>query len=79
MQMISSFQMFTEAFLLNQGGPNYASTTFMLNTYNTAFRDFHFGLAMAKSWILFIGILTITLIVMGTAKRWVYYEGDERR
>jgi multiple sugar transport system permease protein len=79
MQMISSFQMFTEAFLLNQGGPNYASTTFMLNTYNTAFRDFHFGLAMAKSWILFIGILTITLIVMGTAKRWVYYEGEERR
>ncbi|MFD0693797.1 carbohydrate ABC transporter permease [Paenibacillus sp. GCM10027628] len=79
MQMISSFQMFTEAFLLNQGGPDYASTTFMLNTYNTAFRDFHFGLAMAKSWILFLFILIITLVIMGTSRRWVYYEGEERR
>ena len=42
MQIIAYFQMFTEAYVLNRGGPDYASTTYMLNTYNTAFRDFHF-------------------------------------
>lgn len=79
MQIISYFQMFTEAFVLNRGGPDYASTTYMLNTYNTAFRDFHFGLAMAQSWILFIIIMIITLIVMKSSRRWVYYEGQDGR
>lgn len=74
MQVIAYFQMFTEAYVLNRGGPDYASTTYMLNTYNTAFRDFHFGLAMAQSWILFIVILIITLIVMRSSKYWVHYE-----
>jgi multiple sugar transport system permease protein len=79
MQMIANFQMFTEAFLLNKGGPDYASMTYMLNTYNTGFRDFKFGYAMAQSWILTLIILAITLVVLSTSKRWVYYEGGDGR
>lgn len=77
MQMIYYFQMFTESMLLNNGGPNYASRTYMFNTFQTAFRDFKFGYAMAQSWILFIIILILTLIVMKTSKRWVYYESEK--
>lgn len=79
MQIIFYFQMFTEAFVLNRGGPNFASTTYMLHTYNTAFRDLHFGLAMAQSWILFVVILIITVIVMKLSKKWVYYEAGGGR
>jgi multiple sugar transport system permease protein len=79
MQMMANFQLFTEAFLLNRGGPDYASTTYMLNTYFTGFRDFRFGYAMAQSWILTLIILAITLLVLATSKRWVYYEGGEAR
>ena len=79
MQMIANFQMFTESYLLNKGGPNYASITYMLNTYNTGFRDFKFGLAMAQSWILTIIILIITLIVLASSRHWVYYEGGDNR
>lgn len=77
MQIIYYFQMFTEALLLNNGQPNYASMTYMLNTYNTAFRDFEFGYAMSQSWILFLIILLVTLVVLTTSKRWVYYESEK--
>lgn len=78
MQLIFYFQMFTESYMLNKGGPDYASMTYMLNTYNTGFRDFKFGQAMAQSWILTVLILIITLIVLTSSRRWVYYEGGER-
>ncbi|MFB9280193.1 carbohydrate ABC transporter permease [Cohnella cellulosilytica] len=77
LQMIYYFQMFTESKLLNNGGPNYSSTTYMLNTYNTAFRDLKFGYAMAQSWILFVMILVLTWVVMKTSNRWVYYEAEK--
>ena len=77
LQMIYYFQMFTESKLLNNGGPNYSSTTYMLNTYNTAFRDMKFGYAMAQSWILFAMILILTWVVMKTSNRWVYYEAEK--
>jgi multiple sugar transport system permease protein len=78
MQTIYYFQMFTESMLLSKGGPNYASQTYMLNTYQVSFRDFDFGYAMAQSWVLFIIILFITVTLMKSSKRWVYYEGDEK-
>ena len=77
LQIIYYFQMFTESKLLSNGGPNYSSTTYMLNTYNTAFRDMKFGYAMAQSWVLFAMILILTWIVMKTSKSWVYYEAEK--
>ncbi|UJF35434.1 carbohydrate ABC transporter permease [Paenibacillus hexagrammi] len=77
MQMIYYFQMFTESMLLNNGGPNYASRTYMFNTFQTAFRDMKFGYAMAQSWILFAIILLLTLLLMKSSKRWVYYESEK--
>ncbi len=77
LQIIYYFQMFTESRLLTNGGPNYSSITYMLNTYNTAFRDLKFGYAMAQSWVLFIMILILTWIVMKSSKSWVYYEAEK--
>jgi len=38
------------------------------------------GYASALAWILFIIILTLTIIQFRFAQRWVYYEGgDEGR
>ncbi|SDR92459.1 multiple sugar transport system permease protein [Paenibacillaceae bacterium GAS479] len=79
MQVIYYFQMFTEAMLLSRGGPDYASQTYMMNTYQVAFRDLNFGYAMAQSWVLFLIILVITVVLMKSSNRWVYYEGDEKK
>ncbi|HEX7058047.1 MAG TPA: sugar ABC transporter permease [Bacilli bacterium] len=77
MQVIYYFQMFTESMLLNRGGPNYASQTYMFNTYQTAFRDLDFGYAMAQSWVLFVVILIITIGLLWSSNRWVYYEAGK--
>lgn len=76
MGIIGTFQMFTESYVLTRGGPNYATTFYMNYLYNNAFKYFKMGLASAQAWILFIIILAITLVVLKTAKYWVYYEGE---
>jgi multiple sugar transport system permease protein len=77
-QIIYFFQIFTEPLLLNnKGAPNYSGTTYMVTTYRTAFTDFKFGSAMAQAWLLFGIILIITIIVLKTSKKWVYYESEK--
>ena len=38
--------------------------------------SFKMGYASAISWIIFIVIMLITLVLFATSKRWVFY-GDE--
>jgi len=76
-QMINTFQIFTEPWVLNRGGPNYASYTYALNVYMTAFRENDFGLAMAQSWLLVVVILIVTLLLLRSSRSWVYYEGEK--
>ena len=79
LNMIGSFQVFTQAFVLTQGGPNNATLTLVLLIYRKAFQQFAFGYASAIAWALFIVILILTLVVFRTSNRWVYYEGGLRR
>jgi multiple sugar transport system permease protein len=59
---IGGFQMFDQAKFMTNGGPVNATLTPMLEIYNAAFQDAHFGLAAAMSVILFIVIMIVTLI-----------------
>jgi multiple sugar transport system permease protein len=59
---IGGFQMFDQAKFMTNGGPANATLTPMLEIYNAAFQDAHFGLAAAMSVILFILIMIVTLI-----------------
>jgi multiple sugar transport system permease protein len=59
---IGGFQMFDQAKFMTEGGPLNSTLTPLLEIYNTAFRDNHFGLAAAMSVILFIIIFAVTLI-----------------
>lgn len=77
MGIIHSFQVFNQAFLMTDGGPNKATLFYVLHLYNTAFRDFKLGYASALAWILFAIIMTFTLIIIRSSKLWVYYEGEQ--
>lgn len=77
MTIIGSFQVFNEAYILTQGGPNNKSLFFVFYLWSKAFRDTEMGYASALAWILFIIILFFTFIVFKTSKSWVYYEGDK--
>ena len=77
-QTMYNFQMFTEALLLAEGGPNYASYTYVYDIYKTAFTELKYGMAMAQSMILFAMILVVTLALLKSSNKFVYYEGEKR-
>ena len=78
MGIIGSFQVFASAYLLptTPGGPNNATLVYVLYLYRKAFEHNEMGYACALGWILFAVILAVTLLVVGTSRRWVYYEAE---
>lgn len=76
--LITSFQVFTQAYILTSGGPGDSSTTLVLEIYQEAFKYFRLGYASAIAWLLFILILIVTGVFHLLQKRWVFYEGDVR-
>lgn len=77
--IIASFQIFTPAFIMTNGGPANASLFFGLYLYNNAFRWFNMGYASSLAWLMFSIILVLTLLVFRSSVRWVYYEGGLRQ
>lgn len=75
--LIGAFQIFENAFIMTQGGPNYKTYFFGLNIYYTSFKNLQFGYASTIAWILFIIIAALTVFVMSTSRRWVYYAGEK--
>ena len=76
MRIIGSFQVFAQAFVMTQGGPNNATLTMVLYIYRKAFQQLHFGYASALAWVLFAIILLFTLVVVRSSDFWVYYAGE---
>jgi multiple sugar transport system permease protein len=59
---INSFQGFTYQYVMTKGGPNDATNVIALYVYQNAFEFLKMGYASALSVILFIIIMTLTLI-----------------
>ncbi|HLE82353.1 MAG TPA: sugar ABC transporter permease, partial [Dehalococcoidia bacterium] len=77
--VIGSFQIFTPAYVITQGGPANASLFYVLYLFNNAFRYFKMGYASAMAWLMFAIILLLTLLVFRMSTSWVYYEGDIKK
>ncbi len=74
--VIFSMQIFTEIFIMTDGGPANSSLFYMLYLYRQAFQYFKMGYASALAWVFFVAILLLTIILFATAKFWVYYEAE---
>lgn len=72
--MIQSFQVFAEPFVMTAGGPGNATTTVVMNVYQTAFQSGKLGAASAPAMILFVLILIVTLVQWAGQRKWVHYE-----
>jgi len=72
--VINSFQVFTAAFLITNGGPQNATLFFVLYLYRNGFQFLKMGYAAALSWVLFFIILIFTVVIFRTAGRRVYYQ-----
>jgi multiple sugar transport system permease protein len=78
MNIIGSFQVFSQAYIMTQGGPNNATLTMVLYIYRKAFEHFSFGYGSALAWVLFAVILVFTMVIIRSSEMWVYYEGELR-
>jgi len=79
MNIISSWQVFTPAYVMTQGGPNYGSLFYVFYLYRNAFVEFKMGYACALAWVMFFIILLCTLAVFKSSPLWVYYEAERRQ
>jgi multiple sugar transport system permease protein len=77
--IIGAFQVFTQAYIMTEGGPNYATLFYLLYLYRMAFENFRMGYASAMAWVLFLIVLVFTVIQFKLSDRWVFYEGDLRQ
>ena len=75
-EMIDSFKVFTEAFVITNGGPLKATYFFMLYFYEEAFRNANMGYASALALFLTVIILATTIFINYSSERWVYYESE---
>ncbi len=75
MGIIGSFQVFTQVYVMTNGGPGNATLVYVLKLYREAFEYHKMGYASAMAWVLFLVLLALTLVVVKTSKSWVHYEG----
>ena len=80
MQTVNAFQEFTGAFVVTNGGPMKSTYLYAMKLYDEAFVFNKMGYASALSWILFVIVLGLTLLIFRTSNSWVHYEdgGDKR-
>ncbi|MFA6107124.1 MAG: extracellular solute-binding protein [Candidatus Latescibacterota bacterium] len=76
MGIIGTMQVFTQAYIMTQGGPDDSTLFYAYYLFNSAFRYFQMGYASALAWILFVVILLLTLVQLKLAPRWVHYEAE---
>ena len=76
MQTISSFLVFTQAFIITGGGPNNGTMLYALYVYNQAFKYNNMGYACAMSWFMLVVMSVITLLIFKSSKHWVFSESD---
>lgn len=71
--MIHSFQIFQQAYMVTEGGPQGATTTVVYFVYKHAFEWFNMGYASAQAVFLFTILICATLVQMRLQRRWVFY------
>jgi len=77
---VGVLQYFLVPLVINQGTGRPGDTTFFFNIYLYktffAFQDMSYGATLA--WLLFVVILSITLVLFWSARYWVYYAGETK-
>jgi ABC-type sugar transport system permease subunit/ABC-type glycerol-3-phosphate transport system substrate-binding protein len=74
MGLIGTLQIFTQAFIVTQGGPVDSTLFYAYHLFNNAFRFLQMGYASALGWFLFLAVFGLTLLQLRLSKRWVHYE-----
>lgn len=77
MQTINALQNYTSPAIITNGGPMKSTYVLGMKIYNEAFSYFKMGYACAVSWVMFIVIMIVTLLLFRSSSGWVYYEDSK--
>lgn len=77
MGLIGTFQIFSQAYVMTQGGPLDSTLFYVYALFNNAFRYMKMGYASAMAWVLFAFVLVLTVIQLRVSRVWVHYESDQ--
>lgn len=72
-QVLGSFQVFTQIFVMTNGGPLGRTTTLVYHVYQTAFKNFDMGYAAAMAFAMFAMMFIFTLLQLRFLRREVEY------
>ncbi len=78
-QLCQAFQEFNGPYIITNGGPLGSTTLISLLVYQNAFKTYQMGFASAISWLLFLIVMTLTIISFMSQKYWVYYSDEDGR
>ncbi len=73
MGMIGVFQVFEQAYIMTNGGPQDSTLFYAYKLFNDAFKFLNMGSASAMAWILFIVVMLVTMLNFWAGKKWVHY------
>lgn len=76
MTLIKGLQIFTQPYVMTEGGPANSTYVYGIHLYKSAFLYTRFGYASALAWILFLILIGLSVCVFATSKYWVYYRED---
>ena len=79
LQIINGFRVFTESYVITDGGPMGSTLSYVLYLYRRAFTYFDMGYSCALAWVLVLIIAVFTVVLFKTQNNWVHYEagGDD--
>ena len=73
--MITSFQVFSQPYILTGGGPGAATQTMVMYLYQKGFQFYQLGMASAIATVLLIIIVLVTALQFLGQRRFVHYDG----
>ena len=71
---IGSFQVFTQAYVMTDGGPVHSTLFYVFYLFQTAFEGLRMGYASAMAWVLAAIIMAITWFQFHASRKWVHYD-----
>lgn len=69
LQIIASFQIFGQVYIMTRGGPGGATRVLIQYIYETGFRDFRLGYASAMSVVLFVVMFGASMVQLHISRR----------
>jgi len=75
MAIIGTLQIFTQPYIMTQGGPEGKTRFVAMFVYENAFQYQRLGYASAVAWVLFIVIVVLTVLAFQLFRKRVYYAG----